>query len=102
MGIPAAPNGTAPRREAEASATDKRRIVNRLKRVEGQIRGLQRMVDEERPCREVLTLLAGIRSALDATGDAVLASYLERCTAELPDGNAEVAEMLDAIRLARG
>lgn len=81
---------------------EKRRILNRLKRLEGQVRGLQRMVDEERPCHDVLTLLSGIRSALAATGDAVLAGYLERCAVDLRDGDADIEDVLAAVRLARG
>ncbi|MDZ7801282.1 MAG: metal-sensitive transcriptional regulator [Trueperaceae bacterium] len=83
-------------------APEKRRILNRLKRLEGQVRGLQRMIEEERACHEILTLLAGVRSALDATGDAVLAGYLERCQADLREGRADVEEVMQAVRLARG
>ena len=83
-------------------ADEKRRILNRLKRLEGQVRGLQRMVDEERACREILTLLSGIRSALDATGDAVLENYLRRCQADFEHGSADVGDLLAAVRLARG
>lgn len=92
----------ADRERSELSAAEKRRILNRLKRLEGQIRGLQKMIDEERPCHDVLTLLSGVRSALDATGDAVLESYLERCTADLREGETDVASVLTAVRLARG
>lgn len=83
-------------------ADEKRRILNRLRRLEGQVRGLQRMVDEERACREILTLLSGIRSALDATGDAVLENYLRRCQADFETGGADVGDLLAAVRLARG
>lgn len=81
---------------------EKKRILNRLKRLEGQVRGLQRMVDEERSCREILTLLAGVRSALDATGDAVLENYLSRCMADFENGSGEVGDLLAAVKLARG
>lgn len=61
---------------------DKQRVLNRLRRLEGQIRGLQKMVDEERPCQDILTLLSGIRSALDATGDAIFEEYINSCVME--------------------
>lgn len=61
---------------------DKQRVLNRLRRLEGQVRGLHKMVDEERPCQEILMLLSGIRSALDATGEAIFEQYLLTCTAE--------------------
>ncbi len=82
--------------------TEKRRILNRLKRLEGQVRGLQRMIDEERPCRDILTLLSGVRSALDATGDAVLENYLRRCQADFEAGGGDVGDLMAAVKLARG
>lgn len=91
---------TPPRMDLEAG--EKRKILNRLKRLEGQVRGLQRMVEDERECHEILTLLAGVRSALDATGDAVLANYLERCQADLREGRGDVESVMQAVRLARG
>lgn len=80
---------------------EKKRIVNRLKRLEGQVRGLQRMVDEDRSCTDILTLLAGVRSALDATGDAVLEHYVERCQADFASGQGDLGDLLAAVKLAR-
>jgi CsoR family transcriptional regulator, copper-sensing transcriptional repressor len=80
----------------------KAKIVNRLKRLEGQVRGLQKMVDDERDCHEVLTLVSGIRSALNATGDIILATYLEKCQAELKQGEGNVDRLIEVVRLARG
>lgn len=97
---------TSPARPSETAfvieEAEKKRILNRLKRLEGQVRGLQRMVDEERPCRDILTLLAGVRSALDATGDSVLESYLRRCQADFESGTGDVGDLLAAVKLARG
>lgn len=82
-------------------APAKTRILNRLRRLEGQVRGLQRMVEEDRPCREILTLLSGIRSALDATGDAVLETYLTECQAEIASGGGDARAVIEAVRLLR-
>ena len=87
---------------ATVSSDEKTRITNRLKRLEGQVRGLQRMVEEERTCQEVLTLLSGVRSALDATADVILENYLEACQAEFKDGQVDVQELVSAVKLARG
>lgn len=81
---------------------EKKRILNRLKRLEGQVRGLHRMVEEERACRDILTLLAGVRSALDATGDTILENYLKSCQADFETGSGDVGDLLAAVRLARG
>lgn len=88
--------------EAWAAELEKRRLLNRLKRLEGQVRGLQRMVEEERSCREILTLLSGVRSALDAAGDQVLESYLVKCRADLTSDAMNVEELVLAVKLARG
>ena len=88
--------------QQDVSAEQKTKILNRLKRLEGQVRGLQKMVDDERSCQEVLTLLAGVRSALDATADVILENYLDRCQADFKGGEGDVSELLRAVKLARG
>jgi hypothetical protein len=54
------------------------------------VRGLQHMIEDGRSCREVLTLLAGVRSALNATGDLILERYVESCSVDLQRGEASV------------
>jgi DNA-binding FrmR family transcriptional regulator len=54
-------------------------ITNRLKRIEGQIRGLQRMVDEQRDCETILTQLIAARAALDRVGLLVADNFVEEC-----------------------
>lgn len=81
--------------------SQKTKIINRLKRLEGQIRGLQKMVEANRSCTDTLTLLSGIRSALDATGDVILEDYLQTCKGEISDSPSELSEILKAIKLAR-
>jgi len=54
-------------------------ITNRLKRVEGQVRGLQRMVETERDCEAILTQLMAIRSALDKVGLLIADSFVQEC-----------------------
>ena len=59
-------------------------IVKRLKRIEGQIRGLEKMVSEERECESIITQLAAVRSAIDSVGALVLNNYIKICA---PQGN---------------
>jgi DNA-binding FrmR family transcriptional regulator len=54
-------------------------ITNRLKRIEGQVRGLQRMVDEQRDCEAILTQLMAARAALDRVGLLVADNYVQQC-----------------------
>ena len=71
----------------QAETRDKLR--NRLKRIAGQVAGLQKMVDEDRYCVDVLTQLAAVRSALDSLGIALLTDHVEHCVAGHADGHAE-------------
>jgi DNA-binding FrmR family transcriptional regulator len=71
-------------------------ILKRLKRIEGQIRGLHKMVADERDCESIVTQLAAVRSAIDSAGALVLNNYMGLCFRK----NAEADE--SAIRsLAR-
>lgn len=56
-------------------------IQSRLKRVAGQVAGIQRMVEEDRYCVDILTQVAAVRSALDAVGIALLTNHIETCVA---------------------
>lgn len=76
---------------------DKTKIINRLRRLEGQIRGLQKMVDEEKTCVEVMTQLASAKSALDATGDVILETYVRMCLARAD----EPKDLVKLLKLAR-
>ena len=58
-------------------------ILMRLRRIEGQIRGLQRMVEEEAPCAEVLTQAGAVAAALRKVGMAMISSHMEKCLAEV-------------------
>ena len=80
-------------------AAEKQKILNRLRRLEGQVRGLHKMVEEDRPCQEILTLLTGIKSALNASGDAIFEGYIERCQQE--EHPIKAAEILKVARLLR-
>ncbi len=60
-------------------ANTKKRVATRAKRIAGQIAGVQRMLDADRYCVEVLTQIAAVRSALDALGVELIAAHLESC-----------------------
>ena len=68
--------------------TDTRdKLRNRLKRIAGQVAGLQKMVEEDRYCVDVLTQVAAVRSALDALGVELLSDHVEHCVAGHAEGN---------------
>ena len=60
-------------------ARPKKDILLRLRRIEGQIRGLQRMVEEGVPCPEVLTQVAAATAAIKKVGAVIVQSYMEEC-----------------------
>ena len=69
---------------------DTKAIINRLKRIEGQVRGLIKMVEDGRDCEEVLTQISSAKSALHKTGQVILEGHLRHCvTNDLKDGNEE-------------
>jgi DNA-binding FrmR family transcriptional regulator len=77
-----------------------RRIVNRLSRIEGHIRGVKTMVQESRPCPDVLVQLAAVRGALDRVARIILDEHLTQCiarAAEAGDIGAEIEELKAAL-----
>jgi DNA-binding FrmR family transcriptional regulator len=58
---------------------------NRLKRIAGQVAGIQRMIDDERYCVDVLLQIAAVQAALDRVGKIVLESHVETCVADALD-----------------
>lgn len=56
-----------------------KQITNRLKRIEGQLRGVIKMMDEQKECRDVVTQLAACRSAIDRTIGLIVSKNLEHC-----------------------
>jgi len=63
-------------------AKDKEKIQNRLRRIEGQVRGVQRMVDEEAYCVDILTQLSSIVSASEKVALMLLKDHVEHCVRE--------------------
>ena len=72
--------------ENETKATKK--IMNRLKRTEGQIRGIQKMIENEQECIDVITQLTAVRSSIDRVMGMIVADNLKNCF-ENPETNPE-------------
>ena len=86
----------------------KEALIKRLHRIEGQVRGIERMVTEERYCIDILTQIAAVNTALEAVAFKILDEHVKHCVAgALVSGDAEVAaqksqELLEAVhRFAR-
>ncbi|HUD39081.1 MAG TPA: metal-sensitive transcriptional regulator [Streptosporangiaceae bacterium] len=86
---------------------DKDAYLKRLRRIEGQVRGLQRMVDEDVYCIDVLTQVSAVTRALQSVALGLLEDHLGHCVTEAvaqggPEGEAKVKEAADAVsRLVR-
>ena len=62
--------------------SDKRRLLNALSRLEGQVRGIKAMVDADRDCAEIIQQISAVRSALDMLGVRLVADNLRACVEE--------------------
>jgi len=86
------------------SPKDKADVTARLRRIEGQIRGLQKMLEEDRDCAEVIQQLTAARAALDRVGSVIITSGLRACLAESnldPAAMARVEVGLNALAALR-
>ncbi|TDN90517.1 metal-sensitive transcriptional regulator [Microbacterium sp. BK668] len=87
--------------------TDKDRYLNRMKRIEGQARGIHKMVEEEKYCIDILTQISALTSALEAVAIALLDDHLKHCVLDAAklggaEADAKIAEATQAIaRLVR-
>ncbi|MGI5840453.1 MAG: metal-sensitive transcriptional regulator [bacterium] len=70
----------------------RKEIILRLRRIEGQVRGLQKMVDEERDCDEIVIQLSAIRAALEKVSLSIVGSYMVECITK------EVKESGECVR----
>ena len=78
----------------------KEALIMRLKRTEGQIRGIQRMVEGGRECESVITQLAAVRSAIDGVASIILNNYMKICfTGEAPPESIDVESLARAIAI---
>lgn len=81
------------------SAESRRKIINRLSRIEGHVRGIKTMVGEDRHCPEVLIQVAAVRGALDRVARMILDEHLSECVARAAEeGNIE--EELEELKAA--
>ena len=81
-------------------AKDKELLQNRLRRIEGQVRGVQRMVDEEAYCIDVLTQIASAVAALEKVGTILLKDHVEHCVRESIEKGENAEERIEELTAA--
>ena len=93
---------------APGYAGDKEALVKRLHRIEGQVRGIERMVEEDRYCIDVLTQIAAVNTALESLAFQILDDHVNHCVAgalasgDESDAAEKTTELLEAVhRFAR-
>lgn len=81
----------------------KPKVLNRLNRIEGQVRGITRMVEDDRYCVDILTQLQAVRAALSRVETEVLKDHLDHCVMgamtgdDLADRRAKATELIDLL-----
>jgi CsoR family transcriptional regulator, copper-sensing transcriptional repressor len=84
--------------ELDLEGASLRAVLNRLRRAQGQISGVIRMIEEGRDCEDVITQLAAASRALDRAGFAIIATGLQQCVTDIESGrkNGEDTEAMRA------
>lgn len=85
-----------------ATTNDKEALQKRLKRIEGQVKGIQNMVEEERYCVDILVQISAIRSAINKVGAIILENHVKGCVTNSIKNNDEdiestINELVDTI-----
>ena len=95
---------TAQKRETYGYHADKEALTKRLHRIEGQVRGIERMVDDDRYCIDILTQISAVSTALDSLAFQILDSHVNHCVADAlssgdkADAEAKTQELLEAVQ----
>jgi DNA-binding FrmR family transcriptional regulator len=86
------------RKALDVDPAIKDRNLKRLRRIEGQVRGLQKMVDDDRYCADIMTQISSVHEALRAVGRELMRNHLKHCaTAAISAGNGEAEPMYDEL-----
>ncbi|MCG8538652.1 MAG: metal-sensitive transcriptional regulator [Clostridia bacterium] len=81
-------------------SNEKDSLLKRLKRVEGQVKGIQKMIEEDRYCNDILIQIAAVRSAINKVGGLILENHLKGCIkTSLESGKSDEAidELIDTM-----
>lgn len=73
----------------------KKNVLSRMKRIEGQVRGIQRMIEAGKECEDILVQVRAVRSALQSANKLILRRYMLRCHAEAVETGASQEESLE-------
>lgn len=75
----------------------KKDIISRLRRVEGQIKGIQKMVEENQSCRDILIQISAARSAINNAGGIILENYMKDCLENYVEGDKKEEDLNNLV-----
>ncbi|WP_319541148.1 metal-sensitive transcriptional regulator [uncultured Pseudodesulfovibrio sp.] len=75
----------------------KKNVLSRMKRIEGQVRGIQGMIEAGKECEEILVQVRAVRSALQSANKLILKRYMLRCYADAMENHVDEKEALDKL-----
>lgn len=87
-----------------AKGNDRAALNRRLKRIEGQVKGIQKMIEDERYCVDILIQISAVRSAIDKVGSIILENHIKGCVSnslkngDKEDNEAIIKELMDTIK----
>ena len=95
-------HGDSGRKALHVDPERKERNIKRLRRIEGQVRGLQKMVEEDRYCADIMTQISSVTEALRGVGRELMRNHLRHCASAAirsggPDADAMYDELVDLI-----
>ena len=105
MTTTAASRAAAPRQLRQAFSKDKSQLIRRLSRMEGQVRGVARMIEREENCVDILQQTAALRAAVDALSIVLLEDHVQGCVrtaAARGEADRYVDEVIDVVRRTLG
>jgi CsoR family transcriptional regulator, copper-sensing transcriptional repressor len=96
--MPKSASKTIKRHAVGVDPAIKTRNLTRLRRIEGQVRGLQKMVEEDRYCADIMTQISSVHEALRAVGRELMRNHLKYCaTAAIREGHGKANAMYDEL-----
>jgi len=78
------------------ASKEKDPVILRLRKIEGQVKGIQKMIEEGKKCGEILIQIAAVRSAINSVGGLILENYIKECLKNYLDGSLK-EESLDEL-----
>jgi len=74
-------------------------LLKRLRKIEGQVKGIQKMIEEEKHCSDILIQIAAVRAALNSVGGLVLENYMKNCLKSYLDGDVDENKLDELVNI---